>query len=42
MLLWEPGWIAMLGLEPWLRRRDQPALSSRAVTPSSLSAEKSG
>jgi len=42
MLLWEPGWIAMLGLEPWLRDRDQPALSSRAVTPSSLSAEKSG
>jgi len=42
MLLWEPGWIAMLGLEPWLRRRDQPAVSSRAVTPSSLSAEKSG
>ena len=42
MLLWEPGWIAMLGLEPWLKRKVQPGLSSRAVTPSSLSAEKSG
>lgn len=42
MLLWEPVWIAVLGLEPWLRRRDQPVPSSRAVTPSSLSAEKSG
>ena len=34
MLLWEPVWIALLGL--------QPALKSRAVTPSSLSAAKSG
>lgn len=42
MLLWEPAWIALLGLEPWLWRRDQPVPSSRAVTPSSLSAEKSG
>jgi hypothetical protein len=42
MLLWEPVWIALLGLEPWLRRRVQPAVRSRAITPSSLSAEKSG
>jgi glycosyl transferase family 87 len=42
MLLWEPAWIALLGLEPWLRRRDQPAPKSLTVTPSSLSAEKSG
>ncbi|HET7420276.1 MAG TPA: glycosyltransferase 87 family protein [Candidatus Dormibacteraeota bacterium] len=34
MLLWEPVWIALLGL--------QPELKSRAVTPSALSAEKSG
>ena len=42
MLLWEPVWIALLGLEPWLQRRDQAVVSSRTVTPSSLSAEKSG
>ena len=40
MLLWEPVWIALLGLEPWLRR--QAVFSSRTVTPSSLSPEKSG
>lgn len=40
MLLWEPAWIALLGLEPWLK--NQAALKSRAVTPSSLSPEKSG
>jgi hypothetical protein len=40
MLLWEPAWIALLGLEPWLK--NQAVLKSRAVTPSSLSAEKSG
>jgi hypothetical protein len=40
MLLWEPVWIALLGLEPWLRR--QAVLSSRTVTPSALSPEKSG
>ena len=34
MLLWEPVWIVLLGL--------QPALKSRAVTPSAFSAEKSG
>ncbi|TME67650.1 MAG: DUF2029 domain-containing protein [Chloroflexi bacterium] len=42
MLLWEPVWIGMLGLEPWLRRRDQTVPNSLTVTPSSLSAEKSG
>ena len=42
MLLWEPVWIGLLGLEPWLRRRDQTVPNSRTVTPSSLSAEKSG
>lgn len=40
MLLWEPVWIALLGLEPWLK--NQAVVNSRAVTPSSLSAEKSG
>jgi hypothetical protein len=40
LLLWEPAWIALLGLEPWLR--SQTALNSRAVKPSSLSPEKSG
>ena len=40
MLLWEPAWIALLGLEPWLK--NQAALNSRAVKPSSLSPEKSG
>lgn len=34
MLLWQPAWIALLGL--------QPALKSRAVTPRALSPEKSG
>jgi Glycosyltransferase family 87 len=34
MLLWQPVWIVLLGL--------QPALKSRAVTPSALSPEKSG
>ena len=42
MLLWEPVWIGLLGLEPWLRRRDQAVPNSLTVTPSSLSAEKSG
>ena len=42
MLLWEPVWIGLLGLEPWLRRRDQTVPNSLTVTPSSLSAEKSG
>jgi Glycosyltransferase family 87 len=42
MLLWEPVWIGLLGLEPWLRRRDQTVPKSRTITPSSLSAEKSG
>lgn len=40
MLLWEPAWIVLLGLEPWLR--NQAAVNSRAVKPSSLSPEKSG
>ena len=42
MLLWEPVWIGLLGLEPWLRRRDQTVPNSLTVTPSSLSAKKSG
>ena len=40
MLLWEPAWIALLGLEPWLK--NQARVKSRAVTPSALSPEKSG
>jgi len=35
MVLWEAGWIAMLGLEPWLAAqfRQSPVLSSGATAP---------
>jgi len=35
MVLWEAGWIAMLGLEPWLagQFRQSPVLSSGATVP---------
>ena len=35
MVLWEAGWIAMLGLEPWLAAqfRQSPVLSSGATVP---------
>jgi hypothetical protein len=35
MVLWEAGWIAMLGFEPWLdaQFRQSPALSSGATVP---------
>lgn len=32
MLMWEVGWIGMLGIEPWLARRVGPAITAR-LTP---------
>ena len=34
MLVWEAGWIAMLGLEPWLVSRTSPNERSRRIAPS--------
>lgn len=34
MLVWEAGWIAMLGLEPWLATRSNPNDRSRRTAPS--------